>query len=128
MFVASLMTAAASVSLGKRIYRLEDFPVPDFRVDAEKHAIEQSPKEACGVVMNGCYWRCRNIADNPEQDFVLNPCDYAIAALYGQIEAIVHSHPQGGPASEADLASCKQTNLPWFIYSVPSQEWSTINP
>tara|TARA_R110002050_G_scaffold243944_2_gene380460 strand:+ start:822 stop:1130 length:309 start_codon:yes stop_codon:yes gene_type:complete len=102
--------------------------VPDFRVDAERHAEEQSPKEACGVVMDGRYWRCRNIADNPEQDFILNPCDYAVAALYGTVEAIVHSHPQGGPASKADLASCKQTNLPWHIYSIPNQKWSTINP
>ena len=102
--------------------------MPDFRVDAERHAEEQSPKEACGVVMDGRYWRCRNIADNPEQDFILNPRDYAVAALYGTVEAIVHSHPQGGPASKADLASCKQTNLPWHIYLIPSQKWLTINP
>ena len=100
----------------------------DFRYDAEKHAAEQMPNEACGVVMNGSYWRCRNIANDPERDFVLNPVDYAIASLYGKVEAIVHSHPKGGSASEADLASCRQTKIPWHIYSVPGKKWSTINP
>ena len=84
----------------------------DFRLDAEAHALQQAPREACGVVVGGRYWRCRNIAEDPGQDFVMEPRDYAVAAMYGKVEAIVHSHPQGGPASEADLAACKHTRLP----------------
>lgn len=102
--------------------------MPDFRCDAEAHALEHAPKESCGVVVDGKYWRCRNIAADPEQSFALNPCDYAAAALFGRVEAIVHSHPQGGPASEADLAACKQTKVPWHIYSMPDRQWLTINP
>ena len=100
----------------------------DFRLEAEAHAFEQAPREACGVVVNGQYWRCRNVADEPEQDFVIEPRDYAVAAMYGKVEAVVHSHPQGGPASDVDLESCKGTKLPWHIFSVPEKQWSTINP
>ena len=100
----------------------------DFRPDAEAHALEQAPREACGVVVNGRYWRCRNIAEDPEQDFVIEPRDYAVAAMYGKVEAIVHSHPMGGPASPADKASCTGTKLSWHIWSVPDKQWSTINP
>lgn len=102
--------------------------VPDFRPDAERHAAEQSPKEACGVVVGGRYWRCRNIAEDPEQDFVIEPRDYAIAAMYGKVEAIVHSHPMGGLASFVDKYSCTGTQVPWHIYSMPEKQWSTIDP
>jgi proteasome lid subunit RPN8/RPN11 len=102
--------------------------VQDFRCKAEEHALEMSPKEACGVVVDGKYWRCRNIADNPENNFVLNPKDFATARVYGKVQSIVHSHPQGGPASEADLKAQKQSQLTWHIYSIPEKQWSTINP
>jgi len=102
--------------------------VQDFKLDAERHAVEQAPKEACGVVVDGRYWRCRNIADDPDQDFVLDPKDYAIASFYGTIEAIVHSHPLGGPASECDKRSCIGTKKPWHIYFMPENQWLTINP
>lgn len=102
--------------------------MPDFRCDAEAHALEHAPREACGVVVDGKYWRCRNIASDPKESFALNPCDYAAAALFGKVEAIVHSHPQGGPASEADHAACQHTRLPWHIYSMPDRQWLTINP
>jgi proteasome lid subunit RPN8/RPN11 len=102
--------------------------VQDFRCDAEKHAVEQSPKEACGVVVDGHYWRCRNIADDPQQDFVMDPRDYAAASFYGKVEAIVHSHPLGGPASECDRRSCTGTKKLWHIWSMPEKQWSTINP
>ena len=100
----------------------------DYKLDAEKHAIEQCPKEACGIVVDGRYWRCRNIADNPELDFVLNPADYAMAALFGKVQAVVHSHPMGGPASLADKKACNASRLPWHIYSMPEKQWSTIEP
>ena len=100
----------------------------DFKLDAEAHARQELPRESCGVVVAGRYIPCRNIADRPEQDFILNPVDYARAALTGRIEAIVHSHPMGGAASPADRAACQHTKLPWHIFSMPDQKWSTINP
>ena len=102
--------------------------MPDFRCEAEAHAAEQEPKESCGVVVAGRYCPCRNIASDPEQDFVLSPVDYARAALSGKIEAIVHWHPKGGRASEADYAAGQQTRVPGNIYSRPDRKWLTINP
>jgi proteasome lid subunit RPN8/RPN11 len=107
---------------------MADSLAPDFRFDAERHALEQAPKEACGVIVDGKYWRCRNIADNPERDFMMSPADYAMAALFGKIEAVVHSHPMGGPASDADRMACAGTKVPWHIWSMPEKQWSTINP
>jgi len=105
-----------------------DSLVLDFRRDFEAHARQQYPREACGVVVDGKYWRCRNIADEPTQDFVLDPWDYAVASFYGKVEAIVHSHPQGGDASDVDRRSCAGTKLPWHIWLMPDDEWISINP
>ena len=100
----------------------------DFKLDAEKDACLRCPEESCGLIVAGAYFSCRNIAPDPTKNFVLNPIDYAKAMLSGPIEAVIHSHPQGTPVSEYDRNACKQTKLPWYVYSVPDQQWLTVNP
>ena len=102
--------------------------MPDFRSEFERHALEETPREACGLLVSGTYRRCRNIADDPEQDFVLHPKDYLLACAAGKIEAVIHSHPMGGGASIQDQKACKHLGLPWYIWSMPENEWSTIDP
>lgn len=109
-------------------FRMGDSLDQECRRKAEGHAILEYPKEACGLLVDGKYWPCQNVADDPEVNFVLNPTDYMEAMLSGTIEAVVHSHPLGGQASEPDRKSCSQTKLVWHIYSVPESEWSTIEP
>ena len=133
MYAASVYQAASCVSqMGRQAemthYRLEDSLVQDFKREAVRHAEQQYPKEAAGLVVNGSYFPCRNIADDPENTFVINPVDYARATLTGTIEAVVHSHPQGTPVSEHDRKACRQTKMPWYVYSVPDQQWLTIDP
>jgi proteasome lid subunit RPN8/RPN11 len=110
------------------IYPLVVFMAQDFRLKAAKHAELEHPKEAAGLVVNGSYFPCRNIADDPENSFVIDPVDYARAMALGAIEAIVHSHPQGTPISHYDYRACMQTKIRWYVYSVPSKEWWTIKP
>ena len=50
------------------------------------------------------------------------------SGMAGTIEAVVHSHPQGTPASEHDRKACRQTKMPWYVYSVPDQQWLNIDP
>lgn len=84
------------------------------------HARAEYPKEACGlvVVVSGeeRYVPCRNAAENPRENFVINRDDQAAAYDMGQVVAVFHSHPDGidGP-SDADRVSCGRENLPWFI-------------
>ena len=100
----------------------------DFRLDAICHTKHEYPKESVGLIVDGKYVPCRNIADDPENTFVISPVDYARAMLSGTIEAVVHSHPQGTPVSEHDRKACKQTKIPWYVYSVPDQQWLTVDP
>jgi len=100
----------------------------DFKPEAVRHADQEHPKESAGLVVNGSYFPCRNIAADPENTFVINPVDYARAMLAGAIQAVVHSHPQGTPVSDCDRKACSQTKLPWYVYSVPNKQWLTIDP
>lgn len=100
----------------------------DFRSEFERHALEEAPREACGLLVAGTYKRCRNIAENPEQDFVLHPKDYLLACAAGKVEAVIHSHPMGGGASVQDQKACRHLGLPWHIWSMPENKWSTIDP
>ena len=114
-------------------YRTVVSLAPVFRSDAEHHAKREAPREACGLVYIGSdreqhYLPCRNLCENPEDHFILDPSDYYRASLKGKIVAVIHSHPQGTEASEADRKACKQSKLPWFIYQLPQERWLTINP
>ena len=99
-----------------------------FKPEAIRHAEHEYPKESAGLVVNGLYFPCRNIAIDPENTFAINPGDYARAMLAGTIEAVVHSHPKGTPVSDCDRRACSQINLPWYVYSVPDKQWLTIDP
>lgn len=105
---------------------------PDSQALALAHAQEAFPRESCGllVIRKGreVYWACRNIGVGTDQ-FVLHPEDYAHADEQGQIVAVVHSHP-GLPCtpSQADRVACEASGLPWYIVSIPSGEWTSLEP
>ena len=109
-------------------YRLVDSPLLAFQLDAEKHAMRELPNESCGLVVSGKYFACHNVSKQPEKDFIICPNDYMSAAMSGRLEAVVHSHPTGGPPSEFDIGACTATRLPWYVLSVPEKQWSIIDP
>ena len=91
--------------------------------DAIAHAIEEFPKESCGIVVavgrKEVYIRCKNTATTPSEHFHISNDDYDAAQEYGEIIAIVHSHPQKSPKpSEHDLVSCEISNVVWHILAV----------
>lgn len=103
-----------------------------WRDAAVQHAMDEMPREACGLVIldNGQerYFPCRNLAQDCDE-FVLDPADYAAADWAGEIVAVVHSHPYA-PAipSHTDLHACSAAGLTWHIVSVPSVKWTRLEP
>ncbi|NBT33676.1 MAG: peptidase, partial [Rhodobacteraceae bacterium] len=69
----------------------------NWRDDALAHALAEMPREACGlvVVVRGKerYWPCRNISPTYADDqFAMDPHDYAAAEAAGEIVELFHSH------------------------------------
>tara|TARA_A100001391_G_C5015780_1_gene264425 strand:- start:358 stop:666 length:309 start_codon:yes stop_codon:yes gene_type:complete len=99
-----------------------------FKLAAKQHALEEAPKEACGIVVNDIYYPCTNISDTPEDNFAIHPKDFLRARSKGKLQYIVHSHPTGEPASQPDIDACKATKIKWYIYINTTDKWLTINP
>ena len=96
--------------------------------DAVLHANQEVPREACGliVIIKGRqrYWPCKNLSIGNDQ-FILNPVDYANAEDAGEIVGVFHSHTLLPPVpSQADLLGIEKTNLPWWIFNPRTETWS----
>ena len=97
------------------------------------HAAEVYPAECCGVVAQKSrverYFPCRNIAENPTEQFHLSPEDYIAAEEWGTVTGIVHSHPDATTQpSELDKAQCDAMAIPWHIVSYPAGDLRTVMP
>ena len=109
-------------------FRLEDFQLQPCLISAASHAVRECPKESCGLIVNGNYWPCVNIAKDPTADFAIDPRAYLGAQMSGVIEAVVHSHPLDTPPSELDIGVCKRLGVIWYVYMVGKKQWLTIDP
>lgn len=98
---------------------------------AVRHATEQAPKEACGLVVGGAYVRCRNYAAKPEERFKISAKEMARKLAGRPLEGVIHSHPRGGAApSEADMRAQIASGAPWAIVSTTGLlcSWGLENP
>jgi proteasome lid subunit RPN8/RPN11 len=94
---------------------------PDTRSSIIDHARSEYPKESCGLIVDGVYKPCFNYAIDPLKDFEIAPQVFLREKLAGNIDAVVHSHPNGPIyPSERDMRGQIDTAVPWII--VPIEE------
>jgi proteasome lid subunit RPN8/RPN11 len=100
---------------------------------ALQHAKEESPRESVGLVhiVKGKerYYKCNNLAETPDEHFVLDPDNYEKAEKQGEIIALIHSHPttHHNP-SPADLVACEKSGLHWFVVNPKTELWGSCKP
>jgi proteasome lid subunit RPN8/RPN11 len=92
------------------------------------HAQSAGNEEACGLIAGDQYWPCTNKHSSPLENFAIDAQDYARLEPLG-IQAVFHSHTGFNAAfSKHDIASCKQTNLPWVMYCNGANSWQEMDP
>ena len=91
------------------------------------HADSEHPKECCGVIVEGKYYQCRNVASNSDGEAQIHPDD--IREFDGKIEAYVHSHPNASSrASQADLVQMEFFGKPYIIVGQDPEDFSIYHP
>jgi len=82
------------------------------------HVVSEFPNEACGLIVDGNYIPCLNIAEDPLKDFkIASEIQMQLKSLGKTISAVVHSHPNGPYfPSEADMISQISLNIPFMIF------------
>lgn len=100
---------------------------------ALSHAKEDLDNEVCGLVIvhkgQLRYQRCRNVAEHPEDNFIISAEDWVAADHLGEIVGIVHSHPRSQPLpSQADLVGCERSGLPWTIVNPRTEAFHVFEP
>lgn len=99
----------------------------DDMILAKDFAIMEYPKEMCGVFTKSRgFVKLTNIADNPEEDFVIREASRIFANI-DDVIAIVHSHCNASALpSEEDMVSQIATGVTWCILSVTNDEVNSV--
>jgi len=99
----------------------------------QKYLLEKYPEEGCGVLLNKkgvlCWRPCDNVAEDKLNSFKISGKDFITLSLSGDIEAIVHSHPdEECKPSKSDIEASEHLKVPYHIYSTPSCEKYVYTP
>jgi proteasome lid subunit RPN8/RPN11 len=109
----------------------------DVRQAMLEHAEAEAPRECCGLLMRDAdagtlhYMRCANLYAGPagQDRFLLDPEAWPAADAFGEVLAVVHSHPNASAnPSMADRAMCERSGLPWLIVGWPSGALVQLGP
>ena len=75
------------------------------------------------MTLNSKWYKAKNVAETPNNDFVMNDLDWIKFQLLGSPSAIVHSHPRSGAnLSEFDRVQQARFKIPFIIVSL--RDWN----
>lgn len=83
---------------------------------ARDHALQEWPNEAVGIVVANRYRRLFNISDDIKNKARWDPKEIAGAYATGQLQAMIHSHPNGQASpSHVDMVMQTIASVPWGV-------------
>lgn len=89
------------------------------------HALHEYPKECCGFVVDNHYLEFPNQAEKPEECFLIDAKYWLEASNLGDIQAVIHSHPDGLQCPSAtDMRQQVATDIPWGILATDGERVS----
>lgn len=114
---------------------MTSYPYKEAFIEAKAHARREYPKESVGLIVNGSYIACENVAQPVESheegnadcacqlcSFVLDPQVFARHMIEGGVDGVVHSHPNGPfYPSKADMEGQLASGVPWAIIALDAE-------
>ncbi|MFA9261795.1 MAG: C40 family peptidase [Undibacterium sp.] len=92
---------------------------------AKAHARAEFPKESCGLVVSNKYVRCKNVAEDPLNDFQIETSISSKAQMSGKLRGVFHSHPNGPYyPSMTDMKTQISMDIPWAIITLDEERIS----
>lgn len=89
---------------------------PAVSTAARQHALNAYPNESCGLVVNDVYFSCVNHAQDPVNNFRIDPRTWLKAQEQGTIRAVLHSHPDGPHnPTKRDMQGQIDSAVPWGV-------------
>lgn len=90
-------------------------------------------EEVCGLIYNtqtGTHiLPCTNVSLDKSSSFEIDPQDYIKVRQIGVPIGVYHSHPKGKAVfSEEDVAAACEIALPFYLYAVETNEWTSYIP
>ena len=71
-------------------------------------------------------WPCANAAADPAQHYQIAAAEWLTASKAGRIAAVLHSHPDSSPPSQADHDAASALRVPHHVYAVASDAWHCL--
>lgn len=100
--------------------------------DVKTHVNSSPKREICGLIVThrrkNLYVPCKNISQG-ENEFIIDPVQYAELEDKYKILAVVHSHVGINPnPSQADLIAIEKCGLPFLIVNYPLNTYTWTEP
>lgn len=98
------------------------------------YAQTKYPSEACGYVVRkgrkAVFIPVDNVSDDAGSEFVMDARQQLAIEESEEVIGLIHSHPDclAARASEADIAGCNTSEIPWTIITVPGGDVVEIQP
>ncbi len=90
--------------------------------------------EVCALIYrdwigNPAILPCKNVAENPKEEFEISMDDMILAEGLGHGLAVFHSHPVMSPGfSPADLECAEEMMIPFYLYDTATDSWHEYIP
>jgi proteasome lid subunit RPN8/RPN11 len=82
--------------------------------EIKKYLVSEYPREGCGLIVDGRFIPCLNVAANTKKEFQISRADQKGQQV--KIQAVIHSHPDGLRCpSAADMRGQIEMGIPWGI-------------
>lgn len=95
----------------------------------KEHALRESPKECCGVLVGSRIIPCSNLSRTPETEFIIGPKETKkIEAQIGKITGFYHSHFEKPDFSTADILISEKLRLESYLYIIKTDKLLNYKP